>query len=583
MGDRKNAERFERAWNRGAEGRARGADPYAGEPEEVRQALEMGEQLARTDLSSESQVRESLRKRLLTQPLPARAAGDERRRKPWGKLLPSFAYTVVTLAFVLALAWSIQNLVPNPASLTMSTDTAAPGQAERQQYAVNETAAAESVPVGKLPEATGMEGGEEPEPAAIYPADPVDVLALTPFKGRPVFAGDAVMGRLAYVRQGQVWVQPFGSEEAVRLTEQGDFTRPRWSTSGRWLAFREGARRLWVAAEDGSGYLLEDASGIIDYDWSPASEHLALTTLSGDLLTMNLDTPEAEMQMLVSADAEAEASNPAWSPDGEWLAYEGSALALDQGQADSGLWKVPSEGGEAQELYRGPALLRGWTGDGAFLVFWQTDEGELAPGQSDGAPLALLPAGGGEASLVRNSVLPYDEFVNLTGNQLGWLALITGGGRETWTNKAISLMGYPDPPSLFMPDTAITTPAWSPDGERLVFAAMPDPGRVGAGPQAEAALRERHLYVVDLQEGKPRPLTTEAAFRDEYPQWSVDGRHILFVRLDEAGRVSLWYIPAVGGDPYMLVYGLSTADLGLEPSGAFGYVPWSDLFDWWQP
>ena len=57
------------------------------------------------------------------------------------------------------------------------------------------------------------------------------------------------------------------------------------------------------------------------------------------------------------------------------------------------------------------------------------------------------------------------------------------------------------------------TPAWSPDGGRLVFSGM----HGGAS----------DLYVVELETGQVRPLTRDA-YAELHPSWSPDGRSIVF-------------------------------------------------------
>ena len=57
----------------------------------------------------------------------------------------------------------------------------------------------------------------------------------------------------------------------------------------------------------------------------------------------------------------------------------------------------------------------------------------------------------------------------------------------------------------------------------------------------------------------PRQLTDDPSTCDEHPQWSADGAHLLFVRLDEADRASLWIVPAQGGQPLLVA---ENVDLG---------------------
>jgi Tol biopolymer transport system component len=76
------------------------------------------------------------------------------------------------------------------------------------------------------------------------------------------------------------------------------------------------------------------------------------------------------------------------------------------------------------------------------------------------------------------------------------------------------------------PDFDAWSPAWSPDGRRLAFAA----GHVARGSYRLAA---DNLYVVSADGGQPVQLTHTAA-DESSPAWSPDGRRLVYVR---GGRI----------------------------------------------
>ncbi|HET8644765.1 MAG TPA: protein kinase, partial [Vicinamibacteria bacterium] len=80
-----------------------------------------------------------------------------------------------------------------------------------------------------------------------------------------------------------------------------------------------------------------------------------------------------------------------------------------------------------------------------------------------------------------------------------------------------------------------TSPAASPDGKTIAFSST------RGGP--------RRIWIKQLATGSEVPLT---AGDDDDPRFSPDGAHILFSRR-EGGRVSLYRVPAVGGEPRKLV------------------------------
>ncbi len=91
-------------------------------------------------------------------------------------------------------------------------------------------------------------------------------------------------------------------------------------------------------------------------------------------------------------------------------------------------------------------------------------------------------------------------------------------------------------------------PAWSPDGNRLVFSSS----RTG----------NRTLWSARDRLAQPAPLTTGVAI-DERPAYSPDGQQIAFVS-DRGGRRGLWVVNAEGGTPRLIA-----------PVDVFDTISWS--------
>jgi dipeptidyl aminopeptidase/acylaminoacyl peptidase len=134
-----------------------------------------------------------------------------------------------------------------------------------------------------------------------------------------------------------------GSVEAERLTESADFTVTgfSWSPTGQQIAFGH------------------------------QPDPLINSWLGADISVLDVET--GEIRLLV--DDEGSQSNPTWSPDGQWIAYQASASDINSAFYLNGLfYKIPAEGGTpvqlASDLDEDP-FITAWTPSGIYLVGWQ--------------------------------------------------------------------------------------------------------------------------------------------------------------------------------------------------------------------
>lgn len=408
----------------------------------------------------------------------------------------------------------------------------------------------------------------------------------------------ASLGKLAYVKGGDIWVKALPDGEPQRLTTGARNSEPRWSPSGEWLAFRKGDfRQVWVMRADGSEARSLEAVPDGAFAWSPVADQLAFAD-ADRLKVVNADGTEPVT--LVAGPPVTPPTPPpskentvgriAWNPDGTWIAYEWMERHIDQGLVYQGLWKVLAEDGEPVELYasgapeKGEAILAGWSLDGQNILFWQ-GEWLSASMLADGVPLYSLPAGGGEPLKLVDTVLVYDDFL-ASARQGDRLAVTAGGYRATWTNKHVAVVEASGGELTWLTDESVAafSPAWSPDGVHLAYVAMPDRGDLVGGEDARLGMMERHIWVANVQ-GEPQlqQPTHDPNYRDERPLWSADGSHILFARMNTEDRASLWLITAEGGDPQQVVDELTPLP-GPAPGwfGYYGHVEWDSLYDWYS-
>lgn len=424
-----------------------------------------------------------------------------------------------------------------------------------------------------------------PNPTALPTESAGPTPIVTPL-GPLVVAG---LGKLAYLQGGDIWVKNLPDGEPRRLTFDGRNREPRWSPSGEWLAFRKDDTQVWVIRADGNATRPLNEGAMVGYfAWAPQEDRIAY--MAGDeLVVVNAEGTEPMTLAPQSRPglAPGQVGRFAWNPTEPWIAYEWREHRTAQPPAYRHVWEVSVDGRLWGPFYDGGSgeiggvLVVGWTSDGRFLLL-QGDMGGSASLLADGSPLCAMPLEGGAPLQLVEAMLAYPDFIALDHAPANRAAVVVGGGRETWTDKVLHLVlastGVSWP--LTPPEAAVASPSWSPDGQRIAYAAMPDQGWSLQGEPARQALRQRRLWLVNAQgEAQPRQLTDDPAYRDERPLWSDDGAYLLFARLDTLDRASLWLIPAEGGEPHRIV-----EELTPTPSwfGYYGHVDWEGLFDWWR-
>jgi TolB protein len=114
------------------------------------------------------------------------------------------------------------------------------------------------------------------------------------------------------------------------------------------------------------------------------------------------------------------------------------------------------------------------------------------------------------------------------------------------------------------------SPAFSPDGSRLAYAALPASWRPGSLPGGF------DLHVIDLATGIDRKLTS--GYDDAEPIWTPDGRDLLFLSGGRTGLTSFWRISAEGGEPRQITnMGKLHAGEGFVPNPSANlHASWSE-------
>lgn len=428
------------------------------------------------------------------------------------------------------------------------------------------------------------------------------VAEVQPPAPRPVPATSG-LGRLAYIGDGDLWVKDIDSGAEHRLTTTGDVVLPRWSASGDWLLYQRDlpgqVSQAWLIKHDGTleRQLEAEVDKALqwtpdDIAWSPFDDVVAFVSDADSLVIESADgtTGRTLLPPMANAGLPAGRSNLRWSPDGEWIAFREHTGPPRSARIRA----VRVDTGDVKELVSLTASqvdcvdLRGWSGDSAFVLFSaQTCSASL---RADGLALLSVPLFASDPLLPSGEELAQGPVTLFHGDFVApapdssVIAIADGGGRETWTSKSVSLLDAATGAmkTLTAPDTAAFSPGWSPDRTKLVYVAAPDIGRVGGGEPARLGSNQRRIWVMRGDGGGQTPVTSDDAYRDEYPVWTLDGSQILFARLDSGNQASVWIVNSRGGSPTKIAdVSTPVASFAMPWFGYYGHVDWKYLYDFW--
>jgi Tol biopolymer transport system component/imidazolonepropionase-like amidohydrolase len=332
---------------------------------------------------------------------------------------------------------------------------------------------------------------------------------------------------LAMDLQGSIWVLPAAGGPARRITDLfNDARQPVWSPDGRTIAFfayRDGGYDLWAVSPDGSHQRLL-TQGVFD-DREPAFSHdgtrIAFSSDRGSALGSDtnifvLDLRSGEIRQLTSHPAED--TMPSWSPDDRQIAF---ASTREYGQ---GVWAVDAAGGPEHQLVDTKSRIDAvsW-GPGGEVVAHGVDgaKGWLEVG---GKPLT----GDEHVFPFRPSFVSAREFFYTADGKIKKRSL-DGAVQTIPFTAALEVTPVSGTYARRKRDftsqaprkaLGIVRPMLSPDGKAIAFAALGD------------------LYVMPIG-GAPKSLTHDAAY-DTDPAWSPDGNWLVYSSDKAGGLLQLW-------------------------------------------
>ncbi|MGP3922187.1 amidohydrolase family protein [Streptomyces sp. 8N616] len=328
---------------------------------------------------------------------------------------------------------------------------------------------------------------------------------------------------------GLLWTLPATGGEAVRLTGiEQEASEPDLSPDGTRIVFQsyaDGNFHLWLMNADGTGSPRRLTSGTADHReprFSPDGERIAYAgeTDAGRYAVHVLDLASGKTRVWTQGDGQE--AQPAWTPDG-------SAIAFTTGMADTprAIDLVDASGARrtlatvAEGRVAGPSF----SPDGARLAYVHLTpartslvvDGESVTGPGEGDGEDVFPFA---ARWISDDELLYTADGRLRRRTLG------GRVRDIPFAGRLTVPRFAERPSARDFDSTaqrqvkgILSPALSPDGGRVAFAALGDIWTMRRGSAPKAVVSDGH--------------------RNTAPAWAPDG-HALVYSSDRGGTPGLW-------------------------------------------
>jgi Tol biopolymer transport system component len=281
-----------------------------------------------------------------------------------------------------------------------------------------------------------------------------------------------------------------------------------FSPDGNSIAYATDTGELWLVRSDGTGAhkLASVGSGTVNPHWSPDGGMIGFDR-NGSLWAISPDGSNLH-EMMPGWHAPNGACCGHWTPDGKFYIFLTSAAsAFGRGQIWAlderrGLFRSPP--GEPVQLTLGPISwgqpIPGKDGKTIFSG-GQTGRGELC--RLDSTAKQLLPYLGGISA----------QDVSFSKDEQS-VAYVTYPDGVLWkANRDGS-----NPVQLSKPPLYAINPRWSPDGGEILFGDARDPGAPGAN----------RIYQVSSEGGSPQQLMPDGPDLEEDPNWSADGRKVVF-------------------------------------------------------
>jgi Tol biopolymer transport system component len=372
--------------------------------------------------------------------------------------------------------------------------------------------------------------------------------------------------------EGDLWMLDLASGKETKLVESA--FNPSYSRDGKHIAVDAswaGPRRIWVLDSEGHNpqQVTTDTSEAVAHvapAWSPDGRKIVFQNIVGTKLDVRVVILDSKQMNWITNDFFFNI-HPAWSPSGKFIyfsSYRTAAAGTASNNPETTACVATRSGGI--NIWRAPVKRDGTVGGPLEQVTTGAGQDVEVTVSHDGKRLAF-------ATLHQNADvwrLPVSPQTGLpTGSPEAVISTTREDSRGAWSPDGTSIAFNSDRAGdmniwLFsLADSSsrqLTTghdgdfqPNWSPDGKKIVFFSSRSVG-------------SPNIWQVDVSSGALKRLTSNGAVNVN-PFFSPEGARIAY-QSDQSGRLEVWVMSADGSGPRQLT------NTGVSELGHF--MRWSD-------
>ena len=274
---------------------------------------------------------------------------------------------------------------------------------------------------------------------------------------------------------------------------------------------------------------------------------------------------------------------PAWSPDGEFIAYHSQRIG--------GIWIVPARGGTPKQVVA-EGSKPSWSPDGTNIAYQSDEHADVAPfgfAAQSGSTIRMTSVDGGAVSQLTRSGTPSGGHAapswSPDGRFVTFAVFDSGSSNGLWlfdrrmgTTQAIyqhdevyETVFAPDGSSIYIAggDALITRLPFDPVAGKVTGAAeiIPVPGVPGvrgvsitrdgarlafAGLGLNSQIWSQSITADGSPRGAARALTSDTSRRNSLPVIAPDGTRIAYMSSRTGERPNLWMMDVEGDNPMQL-------------------------------